>query len=36
MLMLAARAQHVSERIAPVLETGRDVVVDRYSASTLA
>ncbi|MDA8264091.1 MAG: dTMP kinase [Actinomycetota bacterium] len=36
MLMLAARAQHVSERIGPVLESGRDVVVDRFSASTLA
>jgi dTMP kinase len=36
MLMLAARAQHVSELIRPRLESGRDVVVDRYSGSTLA
>jgi dTMP kinase len=36
MLMLAARAQHVTERIRPALESGRDVVVDRYSGSTLA
>jgi dTMP kinase len=36
MLALAARAQHVSERIRPALEAGRDVVIDRYSASTLA
>ncbi|HKH87535.1 MAG TPA: dTMP kinase [Acidimicrobiales bacterium] len=36
MLMLAARAQHVSELIRPHLESGRDVVVDRYSGSTLA
>jgi dTMP kinase len=36
MLALAARAQHVSERIRPALDAGRDVVVDRYSGSTLA
>jgi dTMP kinase len=36
MLALAARAQHVSERIRPALEAGRDVVVDRFSGSTLA
>ncbi len=36
MLMLAARAQHVSERIRPWLEAGRDVVCDRFSGSTLA
>jgi dTMP kinase len=36
MLALAARAQHVSERIRPALDAGRDVVVDRFSASTLA
>ena len=36
MLALAARAQHVSERIRPALEAGVDVVVDRFSASTLA
>ncbi len=36
LLMLAARAQHMSERIEPVLRSGRHVVVDRYSGSTLA
>jgi dTMP kinase len=36
MLMLAARAQHVAERIRPALEGGRHVVVDRFSGSTLA
>jgi dTMP kinase len=36
MLMLAARAQHVAERIGPWLEAGRDVVCDRFSGSTLA
>lgn len=36
MLMLAARAQHLAERIEPALAIGRHVVVDRYSASTLA
>ncbi len=36
MLMLAARAQHLSERIEPVLGSGRHVVVDRFSGSTLA
>ena len=36
MLALAARAQHVSERIRPALEAGSNVVVDRFSASTLA
>ncbi len=36
MLMLAARAQHVAERILPALASGRDVVVDRFSGSTLA
>ncbi|MGD0344614.1 MAG: dTMP kinase [Acidimicrobiales bacterium] len=36
MLMLAARAQHVSERIRPWLEAGRDVVCDRFAGSTLA
>jgi dTMP kinase len=34
--MLAARAQHVDEVIAPALEAGRDVVCDRFSASTIA
>ncbi len=36
MLMLAARAQHVSQRIRPWLAAGRDVVCDRFSGSTLA
>jgi dTMP kinase len=36
MLALAARAQHVSERIRPALGAGHDVVVDRFSGSTLA
>jgi dTMP kinase len=36
MLTLAARAQHVSERIRPALNAGRHVVVDRFSGSTLA
>lgn len=35
-LMLAARAQHVTERIEPALVDGRHVVVDRFSGSTLA
>ena len=35
-LMAAARAQHVKEVIEPALEQGRNVVCDRYSASTLA
>ena len=34
--MLAARAQHVDEVIAPVLASGRDVVCDRFSGSTIA
>jgi dTMP kinase len=36
LLMLAARAQHVAEVIAPALAAGRDVVCDRFSGSTLA
>jgi len=36
MLMLAARAQHVAERIRPALEGGCHVVVDRFSGSTMA
>lgn len=36
LLMLAARAQHLVERIEPALSEGRDVVVDRFSGSTLA
>ncbi len=35
-LMAAARAQHVKEVIEPALEQGRNVVCDRYSASTIA
>ena len=36
LLMAAARAQHVDERIRPTLRTGRHVVCDRFSGSTLA
>jgi dTMP kinase len=36
LLMLAARAQHVADLIAPVLSNGEDVVCDRFSPSTLA
>lgn len=36
LLMLAARAQHVSERIRPTLGSGRDVVCDRFTGSTIA
>jgi dTMP kinase len=36
LLMLAARAQHVEEVIAPTLASGRDVVCDRFSGSTIA
>jgi dTMP kinase len=36
LLMLAARAQHLEERIEPLLAAGTDVVVDRFSASTIA
>jgi len=36
LLMAAARAQHVAEVIAPALASGRDVVVDRFSHSSLA
>ncbi|MBV9661566.1 MAG: dTMP kinase [Acidimicrobiales bacterium] len=36
LLMLAARAQHVAEVIRPALDAGRDVVCDRFSASTVA
>jgi dTMP kinase len=36
-LVLAAdRAQHLAEVIEPALSSGRDVVCDRYSGSTLA
>jgi dTMP kinase len=36
LLMLAARAQHVAEVIEPALTSGRDVVCDRFSGSTVA
>lgn len=36
LLMAAARAQHVEERILPDLAAGRDVVSDRFVASSLA
>lgn len=36
LLMAAARAQHVAEVIAPALADGRDVVTDRFTASSLA
>jgi dTMP kinase len=36
LLMAAARAQHVSELIAPALSSGRHVVTDRFTASSLA
>jgi dTMP kinase len=36
LLMLAARAQHVVELIVPALDSGRDVVCDRFSGSTIA
>lgn len=36
LLLAADRAQHVEEVIAPMLESGRDVVTDRFSGSTLA
>ena len=36
LLMLAARAQYVAEVIEPALGSGRDVVCDRFSGSTLA
>ncbi len=36
MLVLAARAAHVAEVIAPALAEGRDVVCDRFDGSTLA
>ena len=35
-LMLAARAEHLCERIEPALGAGRHVVVDRFAGSTLA
>jgi dTMP kinase len=36
LLLLAARAQHVAEVLAPALAAGRDVVCDRFSGSTIA
>jgi dTMP kinase len=36
LLLAADRAQHVREVVAPALAAGRDVVSDRFSASTLA
>lgn len=36
LLMMAARAQHVQDVIAPALAAGRDVVCDRFAASTIA
>lgn len=36
LLMVASRAQHCAERIVPALESGRDVVCDRFSGSTIA
>jgi dTMP kinase len=36
MLMAAARAEHVATVIRPALSSGRDVVSDRYSGSSLA
>jgi len=36
LLMAADRAQHVAELVGPMLESGRDVVSDRYSASSIA
>jgi len=36
MLLAADRAQHVEELVLPTLESGRDVVCDRYIGSSLA
>lgn len=36
LLLSAARAQHVRERIIPALESGRAVICDRFADSTLA
>lgn len=36
LLMAAARAQHVEERVLPELEVGRNVISDRFVASSLA
>jgi dTMP kinase len=36
LLMVASRAQHCAERILPALESGHDLVCDRFSGSTIA
>ena len=36
LLIIADKAQHVAEVVAPALRAGRDVVTDRFTASTLA
>ena len=36
LLVIADKAQHVSEIVAPALRAGQDVVTDRFTASTLA
>ena len=36
LLIVADKAQHVSEIVGPALRAGRDVVTDRFTASTLA
>lgn len=36
LLVLADRAQHVSEKLKPAIETGEIVISDRYSDSTVA
>ena len=36
LLIIADKAQHVAEIVGPALECGRDVVTDRFTASTLA
>ena len=36
LLIIADKAQHVAEIVAPGLRSGRDVVTDRFTASTLA